>query len=988
MPNKRTYGYTETEQTPKRKKISNYSQKQEDPTWLKLLFLPLKIVWWILKAFFIIIKFLWKKISSFRKNSNPETKQKMIWGGIGLVVFFFIFTTISIAWMSRNLPNPDKLTDRKVSQSTKIYDRTGEHLLYEIFTDKRRTIIEYEEIPQQLIDAVIATEDTKFYEHNGIRPLSILRAIVFGIFTSKRISGTSTLTQQLVKNAILTNERSVTRKIKEVILSLRLEQKYSKEQILKIYFNEIPYGSTNYGVEAAAQNYYGKSVKDLGLSELATLAGLPKAPTTYLNDKQVLRVRRDFVLKRMFDEGYISEDQKTQTQALDITLEQRFDNIKAPHFVLYVKEKLVEMFGENMVNTEGLRVVTTLDYEKQEAAEKAISEVGAKKLEAAGANNASLVSLDPKNGNILAMVGSADFFNDDINGQFNVATQGLRQPGSSFKPIIYAAAFEKGYTPDTVLYDVVTDFSVYGDSYKPLNYNLKELGPVSMRQALQGSLNIPAVKTLYLVGAEKGVDFAKRLGYTTLGEGSFGLSLVLGGGEVKLLEHVSAYGVFANDGIRHEPVSILQVEENNGNILFAHKEKRGERVLDKNITAIMSNVLSDDTARAFAFGAGGVLTLPGRPVSAKTGTTNAYVDAWTVGYTPDLVAGVWAGNTNNKEMKRGFGGSSVAAPIWKAFMLEALKNSPIKEFPSAPKNDAKKPVLLGSEGGNITLPINKISGRRATSSTPEHLIVQRSYIQPHNILHYVNKDDPRGSNPSNPEEDPQYNIWEEAIKTWIEKQKTENPGTEISFEEPPIEEDDEYSLELLPTLEVVYPKTNSTIISRQIDTDIRVSAPRGVTKVSYKIDDGWVGVIHKHPFNLNYYAKGLEPGEHTLFILVEDDIGNRIEEMIPFVLKAEKEKPTVLWAPTDSIIFQNQFPKIFLLDPIKIEEISSIIIYVEHNGNKEILTNITNITNLFNNQIMFKWVDTPELGDWSLTAQIKASDGTMQTSPALQITIK
>ncbi len=571
------------------------------------------------------------------------------------------------------------------------------------------------------------------------------------------------------------------------------------------------------------------------------------------------------------------------------------------------------------------------------------------------------------------MIGSKDFFDDEINGQFNVATLGKRQPGSSFKPIVYTAAFEKGYTPDTILFDVETDFAVSGKSYKPLNYDLQEHGPVTMRQAIQGSLNIPAVKTLYLVGAEKGVEFAERLGYSTFGAGNFGLSLVLGGGEVKLIEHVSAYGVFANQGVKHEPVSILKIEDKDHEILFEWKKDKGEKVLEPEITATISSILIDDEARAYAFGAGGILTLPDRKVAAKTGTTNAYVDAWTIGYTPSLVAGVWAGNTDNSPMKRGFGGSRVAAPIWNAFMREALKNTAPESFPEAPVNDAEKPILRGSTGGGVTLSIDKITGKIATSSTPEKYIEEKTYIPAHSILHYVQKDDPRGDPPTNPADDSQYTVWEAAIQDWIKRGKEENPDWNISFEEPPTEYDDEHSLELIPTLEIVYPSENETLYSRQINTDIRAGSPRGVTKVTYKIDDRYVGVIKQHPFNLNYYGDWLENGDHVLFVVVEDDIGNLVEKQVIFKLDADTEPPNVTWAGGNQTLKESDFPRTFLLNHFKLDEITELKIYKEKSGQKTLLETISDFSNLFNNQIIFKWDDVPEKGDWKLIAEISGN---------------
>ncbi len=903
-------------------------------------------------------------------------------------VVCFLILTIMVAWASKDLPNPDKLTDRQVAQSTKIYDRAGEHLLYEVFANQKRTLVNLDQIPKDLINGVVATEDTKFYEHKGVRPLSILRAIVYGILPGKRIGGTSTLTQQLVKNAILTNERSYARKIKEIILSLRLEQKYNKDQILKIYFNEIPYGSTNYGAEAAAQDYFGKHVSELNLQECATMAGLPQAPSKYLNNSDSLKKRRDFVLERMFEENYISREAADKARAEPMTLQRKFGDIIAPHFVLYVKGQLVEKYGEQTVDTGGLRVITTLDFEKQQAAEKAVKDAE-KKLDESQANNAALVALDPKTGQILAMVGSRDFSNKEIDGQFNVATQGKRQPGSSFKPVVYAAAFEKGYTPDTVLFDVSTNFAASGKEYRPQNYDMKERGPVVMRQALQGSLNIPAVQTLYLVGAKKGVEFAERMGYTTLSEGEFGLSLVLGGGEVKLLEHTNAYGVFANNGVFNEPASILRVEDKDGEILDEWKIKKENRVLDQKITATISGVLSDDAARAYVFGAGGVLTLPGRPVASKTGTTNNYRDAWTVGYTPSLVAGVWVGNTNNKEMKKGDGGSKLAAPIWKSFMIEALKNSPVEYFPAVPANDANKPILRGSTGGGVTLMIDKMTNKIATNSTPQEYIEQRTYVPAHSILYYVSKDDPRGPAPENPGDDPQYQIWENAIQDWVNMMKEKDSNWRIEFSEPPTEYDDFTSLELLPTLEILSPAPSSTLTSRQINVSIKAGASRGIKKVTYKIDNKYLGVITQFPFGFSEYVRWLESGDHVMSVTAEDDIGNKAEKIIGFTLNAPPEPPIVSWSYKNLTLQRESFPRMMILATFKLEQIKEVIIYLQKPGQtREALHTLAEPFNPINNQIGFDWKTSPDVGVYTLTTELKLKDGNMISGGEMVVEVK
>ncbi len=928
------------------------------------------------------------------KKRNFSLKKTILFGLFILGVVGFLGGTILVAWASKDLPDPDRLTDREVAQSTKIFDRTGKELLYEIFADEKRTIVELDSIPKDLINGLIATEDKTFYEHKGIRPLSILRAYATGLLTSKRVSGASTITQQLVKNAILTGERSLTRKIKEAILSIRLEQKYSKDQILKIYFNEIPYGSTNYGVQSAAESYFDKDVKDLTLAESAALAGMPKAPSTYLNNTEAFKQRRNLVLRRMYEEGYITEEQKNTAQAEELVIKTKYNETlkKAPHFVLYVRELLVNKYGEALVEKGGLKVITTLDWGKQQIANEVISgEEGKKVLKAADANNASLVAIDPKSGQVLSMVGSRDFFDDSIGGQFNVATLGKLQPGSSFKPIIYAAAFEKGYTPDTILYDTLTNFAVSGAPRIIKNYDLKEHGPLTMRQALAGSLNIPAVKTFYLVGEKRGVDFAERLGYTTLKDQDCGLVLVLGCGAVKLLEHTNAFAAFANNGVQFPSVSILKVEDNTGKVLWEWKKEKGTEVIKPDIAATISNVLSDDAARAFIFGAGGVLTLPGRPLAAKTGTTSFYKDAWTVGYTPSLAVGMWAGNSSGTPMKSGSTGSMLAARLWNQFMKQALKDTPVEKFPPLPPNTAEKPVLKGSSGGSITLKVNKITGKRVSSSTPEALIEERTYIQPHEILHYVDKDNPRGPVPEHPENDPQYSGWEKGLQEWIGRRVETDPTWNPNFEEPPTEYDDAYSLELIPSLQVFSPQKGSTLTSRQITTSISVSAPRGVSRVSYKLDGTYIGVERQHPFNLSYNAENLDAGEHVLTIIVEDDIGNRIEEIIPFRLEVESRPPGVSFSERSYSLTHDSFPFALSLFPRKIENLTSVRIYVRpiNGGTKEQIAVISDFnTSILNNQLTTQWSQAPLSGNYVLGAEVTDKNGNTSVSDEIPVEIK
>ncbi len=928
------------------------------------------------------------------KESRQRFRRVFLKTAVTLGIFGFLTGIVAVILVSRDLPNPDRLQDRQIAQSTKIYDRTGTHLLYEIYADEKRTLIPFEKLPKDLVNGVIATEDKIFYEHHGVRPLSILRAAVVGLIHWDKPRGTSTLTQQLAKNAILSNERTFLRKAREIILALWIEQKYTKEQILQIYFNEIPYGSANYGGEAAAQSYFHKSATDLHLQEAATLAGLPKAPSTFLKDREALMNRRNFVLRRMYEEGYISEAEKEAAQAEPLTLEQDFNRvaITAPHFVMYVKDQLEASYGEKTVDTGGLKVITTLDLNKQELAEKAIREGAEKIFAEAEANNASLVAMDPRSGQILAMVGSRDFFDKSINGEFNVAVQGLgRQPGSSFKPIVYAAAFEKGYTPDTVLFDVETQFSTGLEPYAPKNYDLKEHGLVTMRKALQGSLNIPAVKTLYLVGEKNAIAFAERLGYTTLSKGDFGLSLVLGGGEVHLLEHVAAYGVLANQGIKMDTVSILRVEDAKGNTLEEHKTEPGDRVLTPDVAALISSVLNDDGARAYAFGSLGILTLKDRPVAAKTGTTNNYADAWTVGYTPSLAAGVWVGNSEGatKPMKRGFGGNKLAGTIWNQFMRETLEGTPIEEFPAPPPNDAEKPQLRGSVDG-ITLEIDRVTGKRATSSTPPDYIVRRTFVPPHDILHYINKDDPRGPAPAYPGADPQYALWESGVQSWIERSRAASSTWQISFDEPPTEFDDVHSFELLPELSVITPTPSSTLTSRIITAEVSVSAPRGVSRVIYRIDDRLAAMVAEPPFSLSFFAADLENGSHTLSVAAEDDLGNRRLEEIPFTLDAGAAEAYVTWTATDFSLSGEDFPRVFLLYPTKLDRIQRLTIWREREtGDEKIpVASLTDFSALFDSHLTFTWTDPPPPGRWRLTTEIETIDGTTVAGESATVVIE
>lgn len=894
-------------------------------------------------------------------------KTVLIVGGTGLIA-----GTIMVAVISRDLPDPNSVNALSAAQSTKIYDRTGTHLLYEVYQDQKRTTVPLSEISPYLPKAFIAIEDKYFFEHNGIRVTSILRAGFNNIIGRKVGSGgASTLTQQFIKNAIVGDERSLFRKLKEAILAIRLERKYSKDEILAMYLNQIPLGSTNYGVESAAQSYFHKSAKNLTLAESAAMAAMNQAPSRYLNNNEALRGRRDTVIRLMHDQGYITEEEMKQAQSETLRMYRNSGIFAAPHFVLHVKQQLADQFGEKVVDTGGLKVITSLDYDKQVLAEQIVKQQGEKFAKQANANNASLVAIDPKTAQVLALVGSRDFSDETIDGQYNVAMLGRRQPGSSFKPFVYLAAFEKGFTPETVLYDVKTDFDTRdGETYSPKNYDNKEHGLLTMRSALQNSLNIPAVKTMYLVGEKNTFDFAKRFGYSTF-SGKEGLSLVLGGGEVSLLEHTNAYATLADNGVYHLPVTILKVSNADGSTLLEWQPNEGSEAVKPEMAALISNVLSDDPARALVFGLNSNVTLPDRPVAAKTGTTNDSKDAWTMGYVPSLATGVWVGNTIPKSMKGG--GNMLAGVIWNQFMRAALKDVPAEQFPEPLVSDATKPVLAGSVGG-ITLKINSLTGRIANSSTPENVIVERSYLPQHDILHYVNKDDPRGPIPTNPAEDSQYQTWENALQDWFVRQNAS--GTPVTFNDPPTEYDSTGSPELIPTIEVLSPVSGEQIRSRDMQFTVNVAAPRGVSMVIYAIDDRTVATATQFPFSAVYHAQTLTPGPHLLRVIAQDDVGNSGVKEVQFSMEADYDAPFVTWTDGQQLAIQHDdFPRTFFLAPFRWDAINDVKIYLRDGGVEKLIYTFTHSEVLLAGKLNFTWKNSPGIGRYELRAVTTDNQG-------------
>lgn len=825
-------------------------------------------------------------------NPSPKTPWpwKKIWlavaiaSGVGFVAIVGLFL-----YIAKDLPSPGNVRDRFVAESTKIYDRSGTHLLYEVHGEEKRTVIPFSDMPDVVKYATISLEDQDFYHHYGIKLSSIARAILKDIITLDKSQGGSTITQQLVKNTLLSNEKALSRKVKEVILALELETKYSKDEILEMYLNEIPYGSNAYGIEAAAETFFGKPASELGLDEAALLAALPQATTYYSpygSHTEALSGRQTYALQQMANLGYITAEQAEEAINADTLgkIAPQKDIIAAPHFVMYIKDYLQEKYGDRAVEEGGYRVTTTLDWDKQMIAEEAVRS-GAEKNKRWKAANAALVAIDPKTGQLLSMVGSKDYFGASepanciagktclFEANFNVTTA-PRQPGSSFKPYVYLTAFTKGYIPETLLYDVETDFDTDdGKSYKPQNYDGKFHGPLSMAQSLAQSLNIPAVKTLYLVGVNTAIDTAKRLGIQGLDNPDrLGLSLVLGGGEVRLLDHVHAFSTLATGGVKHPLAVILRIEDAKGTVLEEFQGGPGERVVDEKYVTMLEHIMSTNDYRTPVFGENSPLRFDQRDVAAKTGTTNEFRDGWTIGFTPSLAVGVWAGNNNNSPMVAGADGVNVAAPIWRAFLDQTLTNYATERFPKYEKESIDKPMLGGELEDKKDLKVCEIPGEDnkyciANKYCPDGKSEKKDFVEPHDILHYVKRDDPRGDQPDKPEKDSQYKNWEKAVKEWYKKQKG------VIAEEPP-EKDcsaDDFK-KYQPSVSLSLPSsTNSSALT----ISAGVNAPYGVSKLTFSVEGDTIGERSEKPYSISYSIPASQNNSTIdVKVTLEDKNGN------------------------------------------------------------------------------------------------------------------
>mgnify|MGYP001573489247 FL=1 len=818
-------------------------------------------------------------LSRARRKYVKNRKRAILLGCIVVGGFFLLG---AITFLLVETPTIRTFESREVAESTKIYDSTGEVLLWEIHGEERRTLVPFDQISRHIKNASIAIEDASFYSHRGFSPTALFRVLFVNVFRGKPIgSGGSTITQQLVKNTLLSPKQTLTRKAKEIIIAIKLETAYSKDEILNLYLNQIPYGSNAYGVEAASETYFGKSSNELSLPEAAYLAALPKAPSyfsPYGNHRDDLEERKNLVLERMRDLNFINtQDLEAAKKEKVIFLPQKKHGIRAPHFAMYVRELLTKTYGEDLVERGGLKVITSLDATLQEKAEEIATRSGPDIESRFNASNLALIALDPKTGRILAMVGSRDYFDIAHDGNFNV-TLAKRQPGSTFKPVVYATAFKKGYTPETIVFDLETNFAVSGTPYIPQNFDEKFRGPVTLREALAQSLNVPAVKTLYLAGVKDSIRTAEDFGISTLTDPNrYGLTLVLGGGEISLLELSSAYGVFANEGTRTDHHAIVEVRDHTGAILEEEKIT-SRQVLDQNIARTISSILSDNNARTPTFGARSPLYFEEGGVAVKTGTTNDYRDVWTIGYSPSVVIGAWAGNNNNTSMTKNVAGF-IIAPLWREFMNAALTRTSREQFTPPESKTPQKPVLRGIWIGSRSYILDKSSGKLATEYTPLEQQEERVVQEVHSILHWVSKDNPTGPIPTNPEKDSQYWAWEGPVRSWALAQ-----GLTDGISPSPTELGMDSSHLPMYWPQISFPSQEELGIrfknNQRIEFHPIIRGTYAISEIDIFVDGEFIRSVKGTIGTL--VLQNIKSGEHSLTLRVYDVVRNKSEKVIPF----------------------------------------------------------------------------------------------------------
>ncbi len=764
----------------------------------------------------------------------------------GILAFFLLF-----AYYSRGLPKPGEVV-RRDGFSTRIFDRNGV-LLYDLFDDERSVPIKIDQVPKYLLDATVATEDKEFYNHQGFDWLTIFRIPYNLVFRQGRVVGGSTLTQQLVKNALLTNERSLPRKFKEFVLSLQIERTFTKEQILEMYLNETPYGGNGRGVGIASEMYYNKPVGQLSLAEAIVLAGLPQRPTAYSpfggrtdeTGMPLWKMRALGVARRMQEDGYITQEQYDQVLVDFETMnfERGAVDIKAPHFVFYIRDLLEQQFGTEVAQS-GYSVTTTLDWELQQEIETIVREELDKVTDLKISNGAVLI-MDPNTGEILAMVGSKDYNNKEIGGEYNVVVDGLRQPGSSIKPLTYLNLLRRGYTPASMLADVPTTFrtSESDKAYEPRNYDGAFRGPVSVRNSLGSSLNIPAVKALAIVGVEDFLMSANEMGLETLAPTEenlrrFGLAVTLGGAEVHMIDLVSAYGSFGNGGTKVESNGLLNVKDSSGRTVYEYHQTKGQRIMEEGEAFLINHILSDNNARALAFGTNSLLNL-GPGVAVKTGTTNDQRDNWAIGWTKTAIVGAWVGNNDNSQMASVTSGVSGATPIWRRAIQAVLKRQNVQ------------PAAWDVPGDVEQVTVDSISGYPATEGLPSRTdyVLKGTLPAPPDPIHTkikVCKDehDKLATNENVKdgdfdeveaivmrEEDPVStdgkNRWQEAIEAWIAA------STDQRFKIPT-----EYCGEQNDVfVELIEPKDDTNYDEEKIKIEAKADASGGIKRIEIFIND-------------------------------------------------------------------------------------------------------------------------------------------------------
>jgi 1A family penicillin-binding protein len=842
-----------------------------------------------------------------RKLFGSNVSRMKLWsvlafgGFIGFVVLI-LFVGILFAWYAKDLPRPDKV-QRQEGLSTVVLDRNGEKL-YDIFEEANRIPAKWDEIPQYLKDATVAIEDKDFYKHQGLSTTGIMRGLLACVFM-RRCQGGSTLTQQLVKNVLLSQERTLPRKMKEAVLAIQIERKYSKNDILLMYLNEAPYGGTAVGVKTAAEHYFDKDVKDLTLVQSVVLAGLPQSPSYYspfTGDETAYRGRAQEVLRRMREDGYITPAQEGEAkkQLESVAFASGDVGLRAPHFVAYIKELLIDRFGEKTVNAGGLTVTTTLDWKLQEAAQLAVKEEVEKAKKLKVSNGAAIV-MDPRTGEILSMVGSKDYAATDSSGlKFNVVTQGLRQPGSTLKPMIYAAALTKGYTASTMLMDVETKYPS-GDAtkpeYNPKNYDNKYRGPMQLRYGLANSINTTAVKVAALVGVRDVLKLGYAMGLQTweptdANMKRVGLSLPLGGAEVKMIDMATAFSVFAAEGMRTEPVAILKVTDTSGKTLFEHKPVSPRNELEPDVAFIISSILSDNDARKEVFGTRSHLVISGKTVAAKTGTTDDKRDNWTAGYTKSRVVVAWVGNNDNSPMSPTLAsGVTGAAPIWNRIMREAIKDIPDEPFtrpegviemdidafggglPFENQPTRKEFFIKGTEPTGPAAIYQKLKISRKDSNKLANSVEIATGDYDEKLFIVIREDDPVSGDGKN--------RWQEGINGWI-------AGQDSKYKAPTETYNGGDSNQVV--IQIKKPNDNQRIDNNDVQVEAEAISTADIERIEIYVD----GTKVKEKSNEKTISEtvNIANGSHTIKVKAIDKRGTSSEREIHVGINQDYASPT------------------------------------------------------------------------------------------------